>query len=387
MKIFLICSGLGNVKRGFESFTQECFETLLTVSSLDITLFKGGGKSSNKEVSLWNFHRNTWAAIQLGKLTGRDAYFIEQVSFFVSLLPHIYRQKPDVIYFSDGNIGNLLWYWRRLTKQSYKLLFSNGGPLSPPFDRWDLVQQVTPTHLQAALDAGETESKQSLVPYGINVNAEAQILAHSERKQLRKQLGLPIDQSVILSVGAINKSHKRMDYLIREIASLPEPRPYLLLLGQQEVESPEIIQLGESLLGSDNFQVKTVTADRVASYYQAADVFVLASLGEGFGRVFLEAMSYGLPCLAHDYQIARFVLGKEGYFANFELTGSLANLINQVIAEKDEASKRYFRHQTIYERFSWSKLSSTYVKMLDCVVKNKTSQIIKSKLYSANLSK
>jgi 1,2-diacylglycerol 3-alpha-glucosyltransferase len=364
MKIFIICSGLGNVQRGFESFTQECFEALSKVSSLDITLFKGGGKSSNKEVSLWNFPRDSWAAIQIGKLTGRGAYFIEQVSFFLSLLPHIYRQKPDVIYFSDGNVGNMLWHWRRLTGQKYKLLFSNGGPLSPPFTRWDLVQQVTPTHFQAALDAGEFDFKQCLVPYGINVTADAKFIADSERKRMREQLRLPTDRSIVLSVGAINKSHKRMDYLIREIASLPEPRPYLLSLGQQDAESPEIIKLGENLLGKDNFEVKTVTADRVANYYQTANIFVLASLSEGLPRVLLEAMSYGLPCLAHDYEVARFVLGEEGYFANFKLTGSLAYLIAQVMSKDNNLLKRHLCHQSIYERFSWKQLLPNYIQMI-----------------------
>ncbi len=370
MKIFIICSGLGNVQRGFESFTQECFEALSQESSLEISLFKGEGKTQANSITLSNIARDSWAGIQLGKLTGRGAYFIEQVSFFLSLLPHIYRQQPDVIYFSDGNIGNMLWHWRRLTKQNYKLLFSNGGPLSPPFHRWDLVQQLTPSYLQTALDAGESKSKQCLVPYGIKVSSKAQILADSERKQLREQLGLPINQPIILSVAAINKSHKRMDYLIREIASLAEPHPYLLLLGQQEAESPEIIQLGKNSLGSDNFQVKTVAANQVASYYQAADIFVLASLGEGFGRVFLEAMTYGLPCLAHDYEVARFVLGEEGYFANFELTSSLANLINRVMAKEEDFSKRHLCHQSIYERFSWEKLRPAYIKMINHCVTN-----------------
>ena len=361
-QIFIICSGLGKVKRGFESFTQECFDALSQESSLDITLFKGGGKTLSNSITLPNISRDSWLAKQLGKLIDRNSYFIEQVSFFVSLLPHIYRQQPDVIYFSDGNIGNILWHWRRLSKQNYKLLFSNGGPLSPPFHRWDLVQQLTPTCLQAALDAGESESKQYLVPYGIKVNTDKPILENFERKRLCEKLGLPIDRPIILSVGAINKSHKRMDYLIQEVASLSKPCPYLLLLGQQEVESPEIIQLGETLLEKDNFQVKTVAAEQVASYYQVADVFVLTSLGEGFGRVFLEAMSYGLPCLAHDYEVARFVLGEEGYFANFKLTSSLTNLINQVMLE--DRSKFHLRHQSMLKRFSWSKLSPAYTAMI-----------------------
>lgn len=373
IKVFLICSGLGRVKRGFESFTQECFEALSQDSLLDITLFKGGGEPQTQAIPLWNLPRDAWTTIQLGKVTGRSAYFIEQASFTLSLLPHIQREQPDVIYFSDGNVGNLLWHWRRLTKQSYKLLFSNGGPLLPPFDRWDHVQQVAPSHFQAAVDRGVTVTKQSLVPYGIKISNELQILSTSEREVLRRQLRLPEKQPLILSVGAINKYHKRMDYIIHEIASLPKPRPYLLLLGQQESESLDIFQLGNKLLGTDSFQVRTVAVNEVANYYRVADAFVLASLSEGFGRVFLEAMSHGLPCLAHDYEVARFVLGKEGYLANFEVTGSLSGLITQALVESNE-SKRHLRHYSIYERFSWEKIRSAYVEMIHRVANQQESR-------------
>jgi len=313
IKIFIICSGLGHVKRGFESFTQECFETLSKNHSLDITLFKGGGDSHSKEVRLWNFPRESWSAMQLGKVTSRGAYFIEQASFTFSLLPYIHREQPDVIYFSDGAVGNLLWHWRRLTKQRYKLLLSNGGPYYPPFLPYcDHVQQVAPNHFQATVDRGVSAAKQSLIPYGINISKTLQILSNSEREVQRRQLGLPENRPIILSVGAISKFHKRMDYVIREMASLPEPRPYLLLVGQPEVESPEIFQLGYHLLGSDSFQVKTVTFNKVVDFYNVADAFVLASLSEGLPRVVLEAMSYGLPCLVHDYEVTQFICGKDG---------------------------------------------------------------------------
>jgi glycosyltransferase involved in cell wall biosynthesis len=370
IKVFIICSGLGHVKRGFESFTQELFDTLSQTNSLNITLFKGGGKPSNKEIVLWNVPRNYKINIELNKVLEkvhrRDSYFIEQLTFFISLLPHIHLVKPDVIYFSDVNLGTLLWHWRRVTKQSYKLLFSNGGPCLPNiFYRWDHIQQVAPTHVQAALNIGVAAEKQSLVPYGIHMPSEPQILPANEREALRHRLGLPEKQPLILSVSAINKSHKRLDYVIREVASLSEPRPYLLFLGQQDAESPEIFQLGNELLGDDNFQIRSVAQDEVTDYYKIADAFVLASLREGLPRALLEAISNGLPCLAHDYEIARFVLGNEGYMANFELTGSLASLIPQALAESKDVSKRRLRHRAIYERFSWEKLRPAYVKLIE----------------------
>lgn len=363
IKIFIVCSGLGNVGRGFESFAQECFEALSQQADLDITLFKGGGKSSDCQISIPNLRRNSWIASLLGKQTGRGSYFIEQVSFTLNLLPYIQYQQPDVIYFSDGAVGNVLWHWRRLTRQRYKLLFSNGAPFSPPFPYWDHVQQLTPTHLQLALEKGESPEKHSLVPYGIQIDSKFEMLSSTEKNALRCRLELPEDVPIILSVAAINKSHKRVDYLIREIAQLPEPQPFLLVLGQKDVESPEVVQLAHHLLKPNQFQIRTVPSYEVALYYQIADIFVLASLDEGFGRVFLEAMSYGLPCLAHDYEIAHFVLEDKGYFANFKSPGNLAKLVGYALNQNNENAKQY-RHQSVYERFSWEKLRPAYINMI-----------------------
>jgi 1,2-diacylglycerol 3-alpha-glucosyltransferase len=374
IKVFLVCSGLGHINRGYESFTQECFDALSQEPELDITLFQGGGKSREKQITLWNLQRNSWLARQVGKLTDKEAYYIEQTSFSCSLFFHIYKQQPDVIYFSDGTIGNLLWHWRKRTGQRYKLLFSNGGPLSPPFHRWDHIQQVAPKHLQASVQAGEPLEKQSLVPYGIQLDSQLKILSTAEKATLRGQLELPENVPVILSVAAINKSHKRMDYLIREVAQLPKPRPYLLMLGQMDKESPEIIDLGNQLLESDRIKIKTVAADQVADYYRVADAFVLPSLREGLPRVLLEAMSYGLPCLAHDYEVTRFVLQDEGYLANFQLPGSLAELINQVLVESNEKSM-HRRHKSVYERFSWEKIRSIYVDMIHSCAFNKPAKV------------
>lgn len=367
-KVFLVCSGLGHVLRGYESFTQQCFDTLASEPSLDITLFQGKGHSSSNIHTLRNLPRNHSFTQKLALCFRKhsylsEPYFLEQTSFFLSLIPYLFREKPEVVIFSDFSLGTMLWHWRRISNLSYKLLFSNGAPNGPPFSRMDHVQHLTPSHYQAAINAGESAENHSLVPYGIQLDRKYTSLSLLERDSLRRKLNLPIERHLILSVGAINKSHKRMDYLIKEVANLAEPRPYLLLLGQFDKESREIVKLGNLLLGADNFQAKTVTSEEIDNYYKSADLFVLASLNEGFGRVFLEAMEHGLPCLAHDYEVARFVLGDHGYFANFACFESLTILIRQVL-DRDTKREQAARHQSVYERFSWEYLRRDYTEMI-----------------------
>lgn len=376
MRVFLLCTGLGHVRRGYESFTQECFAALADVPELNITLFQGGKTNLANATTLWNLPRNHTFAKQLAARFGKsytliDPYFIEQISFCLSLIPHLYKGRPDVVFFSDFALGTMLWHWRRISKLSYKLLFSNGAPNGPPFSRMDHVQHLTLMHHQTALEAGEPASKHSLVPYGIQMNQEYENLSQIERNALRRKLDLPINRPIALSVAAINKSHKRIDYLIREVASLPEPRPYLLLLGQIEEESQEILELGNKLLGSENFQAKTVAASAIADFYRVSDLFVLASLNEGFGRVLLEAMVYGLPCLVHDYEITRFVLKSQGYFSDFTACGSLSTLVKEVLSHSNDEEK-FQRHKFIYERFSWDRLRPDYVEMLHICANSRT---------------
>lgn len=363
IKLFLVCSGLGNINRGYESFTRECFDALATHPEIKTSLWKGGGKSGANEVVLWNLPRQGSAARLLGQITRRPSYFVEQVTFGLSLLPRISRLKPDVIYFSDGNLGNILWQWRRLTRGNYKLLFSNGGPISPPFARWDYVQQVAPTHFQNALNAGESAEKQSMVPYGICMEREFHPPSTEERKRVREDLGLPVDRPIVLSVAAINKSQKRMDYLIREVAALPQPRPFLLLLGQQDEETPDILKLAQEMLGAGNFAIQTVASSAIGDYYRVSDMFVLASLTEGLPRSLLEAASYGLSSLAHDYELTRYALGDYGYFADFTQPRQLTALLQNLLEHPEDESSRGERHRDIYNRFSWDVLKPAYVAM------------------------
>ena len=362
-KVFFVCSGLGRTNRGYESFMRQAFDVLKGRSDFDIRLFKGGGASGAGEKVLWNLPRGRHLTGKVAALLGRDAYVVEQLSFTLSLLPHLIVEKPDVVYFSDGNVGNLLWRWRGWSRQKYKLVFRNGGPLDPPFPRWDLVQQMAPMHLEDALAAGEPPEKHRMLSHGIALDAQWEPPSAEEKQRLRNELGLPQGRPLIISVAALNFTHKRLDYLIEEVANLPAPRPFLLMLGQHGDESQQVIELARARLEREDYAIKTVAPDAVASHLRAADAFVLSSLREGLGRVFLEAAAQGLPCLTHDYSVARYALGDRGYFADLTQSGALTRLLQTVLAQEDTPEQKIARHRETYRRFSWDALAPSYVEM------------------------
>jgi len=364
-EIFIVCSGLGHIHRGYETFTRQCYDALKCEGSCHLKLFKGAGPDDSVETRVPILPRTHLLTRLAGKMVFSNGYAIEQVSFGVSLIPFLWRSQPDVVYFSDRELGAMLWYWRKLSKQKFKLLFSNGGPAPPPFPRWDHIHQVSPEHYEEGLRAGVEPAKQTLVPYGCAVPRQPRILPAEEKTAVRRRLGLPDDKAIVLSVGMISRVHKRMDYVVRELSRIPEPRPYLVLLGQfVGSETRKVIDMAHELLGSAGVRIASVPPEEVQDYYLGADVFVLASLTEGFGRVFVEAQSLGLSCIAHDYITTRYVLSDNRYLGDLRRPGALVELLYRALESKNDVSLRIARHRDMFERFSWERLAPQYAAML-----------------------
>lgn len=364
INVYLACTGVGTINRGIETFARECFDGLHGKEGLNIKLFKGAGEETPDEYRLWNLPRNGKLAPFLGKFIRRNGYVVEQLSSFLPFVQQIIKGKPDIIFYSDSNLGFQLYRWRKLIGVPYKLIFSNGGPCHPPFSRTDHVQQVAPFYRDMAIQAGEPDYKHSLVPYGINVPSGKPLYEPEAKLQIRQKLGLPLDRPIVLSVGWISSQHKRMDYVVNEVAALPEPRPYLVMLGYMDEENtPLILRLAEQKLGKPNFAARSVPYAEVEEYYQAVNIFTLGSLQEGFGRVYLEALMHGLPCIVHDHPVMRYVLKEQGIFADFSQSGSLTQALADLLGTSSSPDYAITRREYVRKDFSWDSLAPAYLKM------------------------
>jgi glycosyltransferase involved in cell wall biosynthesis len=363
-RVLLACSGVGIINRGIESFFREAFDGLQETPGLKLRLLKGAGEGTADESPVWCLPRTGRLAGLLGRMAGRNSYVVEQWSSVFSVVAQIRRFLPHVVFYSDANLGFLLFRLRRRIGVPYCLLFSNGGPVHAPFTRTDCVHQVVPCYYHEALSAGEPAAKQFMAPYGINLVPPPGDLTWQGRQALRRRLGLPLDRKVVLSAGWIRRVHKRMHYVVEEIARLPEPRPFLQLLGAMDQGSAEILELASRLLGRDGFSARSVPYFDVGDYFRTADCFVLASFAEGFGRVYLEALMHGLPTIAHNSPVTQYVLGPYGILADLSKPGELAGLLGKELRQKPDLILAGCRWQSVRDRFSWPVLAPSYRAML-----------------------
>lgn len=365
IRVYLPCTGLGRQQRGFETFTRECAEALRDDWRVDITVFSGARVPRLESRALWNLSRDSMLARAFSRIHRRGAYFSEQATFFVSLLPHLIAGRPDIVYFADPALGELCRNWRTLSGQRFRLLYFNGGAPTNPFAHADVVQQLSAPALAAAVAEGQDVERQIVLPQGVKIPTTLPSVLDGGA---RTALGLPDDRPVVLSVGVIGTGHKRMDYLVSEVAALPEPRPFLCLLGEDGPNAAEVRELAEKLLGAANVMIRAVPHAMVGNYYRAADVFILASLHESVGLAYLEALARGATVIAHDSEGTRQLLGTHAMLRDLGVTGGATHAIRTALASPPSTDTRFKRWRYVRDQYGWAALRERYVQMFEWVM-------------------
>ncbi|MDP1890548.1 MAG: glycosyltransferase family 4 protein [Gemmatimonadaceae bacterium] len=363
VRVAIPCTGLGRQRRGFEAFTREVSAALRGTTGLEVAVYGGGGDVRADERAVWNLPRASRTAKVASRLTGRGSYHVEQATFFAGFLPHLIFWRPHLVYFADLNFGNACWHWRRVSGQRFTLLFYNGGATTQPFTRCDWVQQLTPEHFDDAVARGESADRMFVLPHGVPV---PRALAHRNAARVaatRRKFGVPDGRPLLLSVGMLDCSIKRMDALIEAVADMGGASPFVVLLGQETEETPRVRERARELL-PDGHWIGTWPAEHMAEAYEAADVFALLSLREGFGLAYVEALAAGLPCVAHETTGTRHLFGEHAWLGDLRDKGTVTTLVRRALRERLGEEARQARHRYAQQRFSWETLAPQYAEML-----------------------
>jgi glycosyltransferase involved in cell wall biosynthesis len=155
-------------------------------------------------------------------------------------------------------------------------------------------QIIVPSFMtkNSLLNHGFKEDKITVIYHGV----DHEIFRPYEtfRRFVREKYGLK-NLFVVISVGRLVR-HKRHTDIIEALSKIPETA--LVLVGGGPEEKRIVALAKEKKVRLLHF--KNISDEFLASLYNAADVYVHASVLEGFGLIVLEAMACGLPIICYD---------------------------------------------------------------------------------------
>jgi glycosyltransferase involved in cell wall biosynthesis len=169
-----------------------------------------------------------------------------------------------------------------------------------PMLRWTLAHAAGVIAVSADLKVkmialGIPETKIRVIPNGV----DAERFQPRNAKSARKQLGLPEEGFLLVSVGSLieAKGHHLLIAAVAELAkSFPKLRLYILGEGVYRSRLEEVVR--EKKMQERVFLFGTRPNEELNLWFSAADLSCLMSSREGWPNVVAEALACGTPVLA-----------------------------------------------------------------------------------------
>jgi glycosyltransferase involved in cell wall biosynthesis len=204
----------------------------------------------------------------------------------------------------------------------------------------DGVWAVSTWTRQRLLDVGVPGDRIQLVP---NTVSESGFRVGPSDRGLRSRYGLQPDEKVVLTVTRLNarEGYKGYDKVLRALPAACDAVGSVryLVVGHGD-DGDHLRELAAELHVSDRLTLcGFVPEAELAAHYRLADVFAMPSLGEGFGIVFLEAMSCGIPVLGgnQDGSVDALADGQLGRLVDPENLSDIASALIDLLQGRGPA--------------------------------------------------
>lgn len=121
---------------------------------------------------------------------------------------------------------------------------------------------------------------------------------------IRNKYGFSNEDQILFTLSRLSSKerYKGYDKVMQALVAVKKKHPhvkYLLAGSYDEQEKTYIDEMVVSLgLGNTVVMTGFIPDESLVAYFSNADVYIMPSMKEGFGIVFIEAMFYGLPVIA-----------------------------------------------------------------------------------------
>jgi glycosyltransferase involved in cell wall biosynthesis len=335
MKVVALLTDLFDGIGGIQTFNRSLTKTLGEIAeerdwTVKTLVLNDTGDSTMANLYL-NPARNSYTAFHRGKSAFAAATFREAATASALIFGHVN--------FAPLALG------LRVTRPSLRTMLAIYG-----IDIWgkvSLLQRFGARSIDKVLSISASTRDQAVAANGLDPEKISIIpctldpfYGNGHSIKSRSQLSLP-KGPMILTVSRLHDTerYKNIDVLISSMKSIVRELPdaFCVVVGEGPYKTT-LQDLARTLDLEDNIIFAGRVPDELLpSYYHSSDIFVLPSLKEGFGIVFLEAMYYEKPCVGVRAGGIPEVIedGKTGYLALPSDAQALADAITRLISDNE----------------------------------------------------
>ena len=234
------------------------------------------------------------------------------------------------------------------------------------------AREARHANLQIAISQDEVEKcsrnygyKPLLIPVGVDTG---RFNSSVDGTEIRKRYAKDTEK-LILTVCRL-EPRKDIPTLVSaaEIVSIKDPSIKFVIVGEG-ISRKGIEKMVRELSLTDKVMFAgEVSDEELPMYYRACDLFVLPTLYEGFGIVFLEAMACGVPIVSTNVGAISEVVGDCGVLIPPQCPEILAEKILEIIENGELRKKLVMRGTEQVKEYDWDRLILKYEKAYQSVL-------------------
>jgi len=365
----------GPKQTGIGIYIEYLLKELICLDKInEYFIFLLPAEFDNFKISQKNFHKV--------KVSSHWYSFEEQSIFLKDIL----RYKLDLMHFTHFNLP--IFYHRRFIVTIHDITpkFFPGHKMGKSWYRrkaYDLIIRRGTKNAKFVITPSYKTKKDLIDFYKVNKNKIKVIYEgvknkksiderkeflenYSQRKEiafktLKSKFHLESLKKPYIFYTGVWRDHKNLKGLIKALDILVKKhdfKGFLILGGTEDAHYPETRQEWQ-LRKLDN-QILTpgfLSSEKLTLFYQAADIFILPSLYEGFGLVCLEGLNQGTAVACSDIDPLREILNGAALYFNPRNPKDMANKIWKILVSRKLQKELLLNAQNVLEKYNWGKMT------------------------------
>lgn len=227
------------------------------------------------------------------------------------------------------------------------------------FKTSDVITLYGESLVPYALKAGIPKEKIRVLSTGIELKKINKKIINNIKKSVKKEFGISEHTKIVLFAGLMVQ-RKGIEKIIN-IANILKKENVVFLLAGDGPEKERYIAYAKKLGLSDKMFFLGWRKD-MQRLYQASDILLLPAEGEGLPGVVMEAMSYGVPCVASNIPCIPDLIkdGTNGYLCDKDNPEEFARKIKLLI-HNDSLHKKISKNALLdIRKFDWGIIIKKY---------------------------